>query len=302
MKRFAPIGMCVLAILTWDCPAWSAPGGGGSHGGGGHSFGSGHASGSGSHAGFGSGGSAGRAAPAAPGASSFVQGGGHSTPGRPSSPPPAGAINPSFPSRLGGTVGLHPFPPGVGNINQPGLPPGSPPAIGNINNPGVPRRPPFPLNPPRGQHPFPGRFGYPFFGFGPIFYGIPFFSLPIFGYGSYVPDMGYGMAPSVSNPPEDQIYSEIAPTVGPESSYMLPDTEESSQQPPATAPEARPLSLLAFKDHSIVAVTDYWLEGETLYYETSYSGRVGIPLGQVDLPLTQQLNRERNLRFVLESR
>jgi hypothetical protein len=62
------------------------------------------------------------------------------------------------------------------------------------------------------------------------------------------------------------------------------------------------ITLLAFKDHTIMAVTDYWLEGDAVCYDTSSGSRTCIPLDRLDLPLTQQLNRERNVRFVLEAR
>ena len=60
--------------------------------------------------------------------------------------------------------------------------------------------------------------------------------------------------------------------------------------------------MLAFKDHTVLIVTDYWLEGDMLVYETSPGVRTPVPLERLDLILTQQLNRERNVRFVLEAR
>ena len=181
-----------------------------------------------------------------------------------------------------------------------------------MNRPDGPVGTPLPVNPPHRRPPIPGGFfPYPFLGFGPVFYGSPFSYFPFMGYPGfssytgypgYSSYTGYSVAPSSSYPPDEQPYSEVAPTVGPQSSYVLPDVEQPSQQPAESTPEATSVALLAFKDHSIVAVTDYWMEGETVYYETSYGGRTGIPLGQLDLSFTQQLNRERNLRFVLEFR
>ena len=71
-------------------------------------------------------------------------------------------------------------------------------------------------------------------------------------------------------------------------------------QPATVQPAVKPLTLLAFKDHTILAVTDYWLEGDMLYYQTSYGLQNSIPLDRLDLPLTEQLNRDRNVLFVLE--
>jgi hypothetical protein len=62
------------------------------------------------------------------------------------------------------------------------------------------------------------------------------------------------------------------------------------------------LTLLAFKDSSVVIVVEYWLEGDWLYYITPSGHRLSQPLDRLDQPLTQQLNRERNVPFVLEFR
>jgi hypothetical protein len=66
-------------------------------------------------------------------------------------------------------------------------------------------------------------------------------------------------------------------------------------------PSAR-VTLLAFKDRTVLAVIDYWLEGDQLYYRTQPGLRVAVPLERLDLILTQQLNRERGVPFVLEAR
>jgi hypothetical protein len=60
--------------------------------------------------------------------------------------------------------------------------------------------------------------------------------------------------------------------------------------------------LLAFKDSTVIAVTDFWLEGYMLVYETSSGSRTFVLLDRLDFALTQQLNFERNVRFVLEAR
>jgi hypothetical protein len=60
--------------------------------------------------------------------------------------------------------------------------------------------------------------------------------------------------------------------------------------------------LLAFKDSSVVVVVEYWLEGDWLYYITTSGHRLSGPLDRLDQPLTQQLNRERNVPFILEAR
>ncbi|MCZ6489185.1 MAG: hypothetical protein O7A06_01490 [Acidobacteria bacterium] len=86
--------------------------------------------------------------------------------------------------------------------------------------------------------------------------------------------------------------------------YSAPPPQPLEPAAPRTPgdPAVGPLTLLAFMDHTILAVTDYWLEGDILYYQTSYGLQGSIPLDRLDLPLTQQLNQERNIPFVLESR
>ena len=62
---------------------------------------------------------------------------------------------------------------------------------------------------------------------------------------------------------------------------------------PAAAPSARlssRLTLLVFKDNSIWAVTDYWLEGGQLHYKTSHGGEMAMPLEQVALEMTAWFN------------
>lgn len=68
---------------------------------------------------------------------------------------------------------------------------------------------------------------------------------------------------------------------------------------PGEPPPMPRLTLLVFKDHSIYAVTDYWLEAGQLRYLTSYGARNAVPFEQIDLEMTVQLNWERNVPFVL---
>ncbi|HWP85461.1 MAG TPA: hypothetical protein VNN17_09745 [Terriglobia bacterium] len=76
-----------------------------------------------------------------------------------------------------------------------------------------------------------------------------------------------------------------------------PDSPGSS-----SLPAERPRTLLAFKDHTVLIVVDYWLEGDWLYYALEPGQRLSVPLDRLDQPLTQQLNRERGVAFVLEAR
>jgi hypothetical protein len=175
----------------------------------------------------------------------------------------------------------------------------------------LPSNSPFPRNGHnvRGHH-----FHPPLVGGAPLGFGaLPYYYFPYMGFTNYFPDMGMGYtegysepppeasyAPPVAYPPAD-LYYESAPPAGPQDYNVAPETPAESEQSAATQ-EPNSVALLAFKDHSIVGVTDYWLQGDTLYYATTYGSKTGIPLTQLDLPLTQKLNQQGNLHFVLEFR
>ncbi|MFQ5926956.1 MAG: hypothetical protein ACE5MH_05930, partial [Terriglobia bacterium] len=72
--------------------------------------------------------------------------------------------------------------------------------------------------------------------------------------------------------------------------------------PPGLRGEPPPpprFTLLVFKNHSIYAATDYWLEGGQLHYVTSYGAQNAVPFEQIDLEMTVQLNWERGVEFTL---
>jgi quercetin dioxygenase-like cupin family protein len=59
------------------------------------------------------------------------------------------------------------------------------------------------------------------------------------------------------------------------------------------------LTLLVFKDNSISAATDYWLEDAQLHYKNFSGDESAVPLEQVDLEMTAYLNWQRGGKFVL---
>lgn len=70
----------------------------------------------------------------------------------------------------------------------------------------------------------------------------------------------------------------------------------------APAPVVRPLSgltLLVFLDNSIVAVADYWADNGELTYVMPDASQYTVPLDQINLAMTEQLNRERGIQFIL---
>ena len=176
--------------------------------------------------------------------------------------------DPSFAGRLGRTVGRHPSlgVTGFGNIIFPG---GAPGLHGNF---------------PHGKG---GHFQRGQTGFGGVYNGSVIYAVPY-----YVP-----------------VYTEVVPTAPPEQprqfdirQYQGVAPSPAQPQEFAPRPPARPVTLLAFKDATIIAVTDYWLQGYSLVYETSLGVRTVVPLDRLDFGLTQQLNLERNVPFVLAAR
>jgi len=119
---------------------------------------------------------------------------------------------------------------------------------------------------------------------GVVYYGVPY----------YVPYYVYPTDLTVSSPA-----SAPASSSGYTSSQSIASSAGDTN---AAEPGAKPLTLLAFKDHTVLIVVDYWLEGTWLYYEITPGQRLSGPLDRLDQPLTQQLNRERNVPFVLEAR
>ena len=57
--------------------------------------------------------------------------------------------------------------------------------------------------------------------------------------------------------------------------------------------------LIAFKDHTIYSAVAYYIEGDTLHYFTSGNVHNQASMALVDGPLTEQLNRERNVSVQL---
>lgn len=204
---------------------------------------------------------------------------------------PVGSVtDPGFAGRLGRTVGRQPGAgaAGFGNINSPGgfpgiqpFPAGSGFPIPNINHPGG--TPEMHRGIPRGNGRLSrrGAFGHAGNDPGPILYGVPYY-VPV--YPLAVP------APAVAQPRPYNI---------PNYRGLQPAFEDRAAVPPQTP---RPVTLLAFKDSTVIAVTDYWLEGNLLVYETTSGVRTSAPLDRLDFALTQQLNFERNVPFILAAR
>jgi len=135
----------------------------------------------------------------------------------------------------------------------------------------------------------PGLFGFTFWG--PWCWdndGLP--PLENFGY-PYEPSMSDEIEARVEHQPQ---YYESAP-FGYSFEYPPPGAATNA---PAIEPDHEIL-LLYLKDGSVYALTNYWVADGKLHYVTSYGGENAIPLDQVDIQHTVDVNGKRGVPFVL---
>jgi len=129
-----------------------------------------------------------------------------------------------------------------------------------------------------------------------------------YGYGSgygYDPSQASQQQPNVtmvnpsSQPPVviNQYFGAAPPDQGQGSDtasnmrlYQAPSNAADS----GAAPESS-YYLIAFKDHTIYSAVAYYVEGDTLHYFTDGNVHNQVSISLVDRPLTEQLNRERNV-------
>jgi hypothetical protein len=130
---------------------------------------------------------------------------------------------------------------------------------------------------------FPQRSFYPRYR---SFYGYPSFGFyASFG---YWPDYGYWL-------PYSPAYPEV---VVPEPGVVPYEERGDDRQARRGGSEER-YWLIALKDSTVLAVTDYWLEGSTLHYVTRQGTKASADLSSVDLDFTKELNHERGMEFQL---
>ena len=140
---------------------------------------------------------------------------------------------------------------------------------------------------------FPAFVGFSGFGFYSSF-GYPYYS----GY-PYYPDYYY--PPAYSYPQAYSYYPPPAPPPVEHEVIRYRDREPEEYREPARTARGEVYWLIAFKDKSIHAVTDYWMDGSTLHYVTREGTKSSVDLGNVDVPFTKDLNRERGVEFRLPS-
>ena len=136
-----------------------------------------------------------------------------------------------------------------------------------------------------------GFLGRPFFrGRDRVFVSSTFFGFPSFGfYAGY----GYDYWPYYYSPAY-VYYPQYPPPV-----YTIdrPIDQGGQQQPSQRTAPAERYWLVALKDGTILAVTDYWLEGATLHYLSRSGSESTVEYAQVDLDFTNRLNRDRGMEF-----
>ena len=145
--------------------------------------------------------------------------------------------------------------------------------------------------------------GYPYYGYG---YSYPYYGYDSYSYG-YDPYAYYGGGYSSASPPQqDYSYQQNYPPQGyPPQGQVSPPLQQ--QQPQYAQPQTQPQSanesnaaqfyLIAFTDHTIQAATAYKVVGEQLYWQDRDNREHHVPLSSVDVPFSQQINRDRRVDF-----
>lgn len=183
---------------------------------------------------------------------------------------------------------------------------------------------PFFNNPlhPFGPNPCIGEFGG--CGFGTGFIGSPFLNPFFFGFGfspcftgfgcGFGPfgfgdldwggmglDYGYGNGwyyptdEEAGPPPENSTEDNQPPNYAP-GYYFVPPPGEAEAAP---AQPQQPVVKLVLTDGTIFGVYSYWLQDNQLYYITTYNIKTSIPIGDLDLQKTVDLNAKLGTTFTL---
>ena len=116
--------------------------------------------------------------------------------------------------------------------------------------------------------------------------------------GAYLEPGGDPNAAQVADQPAPQQYAPVYSTqTAPPDNEVTPPGDSNNPSPADV-----PYTLLAFKDHSFFAVTDYWVENNRLNYVTNYGTTGSAALDQLDLSLTLKLNTDRGVAFELHGK
>lgn len=144
-------------------------------------------------------------------------------------------------------------------------------------------------------------------GFGGGYYGTNFYAGGYYGAG-YYPSYGGTNVVVVPQVIPVAVPTELRPQYSEPPVVVLPGLPDdwprlrvAEASYPKQPPPLAPLTLVVLKNQKIFAVSDYWLEDARLFYVTSTGRQDSVALHDLDLEMTNQLNAERNVDFVLRS-
>jgi hypothetical protein len=113
----------------------------------------------------------------------------------------------------------------------------------------------------------------------------------------YPPDTPGTYAQAAALPVYSEQMDSQAPAYPPNTAQSAPPSDSNAPGPADVS-----YTLLAFKDHSIFAVTDYWVDNNRLNYVTNYGTTGTAALDQLDLSLTLKLNNDHGVTFELHGK
>ena len=142
---------------------------------------------------------------------------------------------------------------------------------------------------------FGGGFGFGFglgYGYG---YCDPFWGCPAGLYGSYYNGGYYGNQIYNATTDESSVSNEFNP-----SRYWGPSAPpEETGGGGGSASSSDSEVVLFLKDGTVYAITDYWIADNKLHYVTNYGGENSIPLEQLDIQRTVDVNAKRGVNITL---
>jgi hypothetical protein len=156
---------------------------------------------------------------------------------------------------------------------------------------------------------FGGCFGPFFFGCGGGFFGggfgfglgygygycDPFWGCPAGFYGSYYNGGYYGNQIYNQSTDDSSVSNEFNP-----SRYWGPSAPpEETGGGGGSASSSDSEVVLFLKDGTVYAITDYWIADNKLHYVTNYGGENSIPLDQLDMQRTVDVNAKRGVNITL---
>ena len=142
---------------------------------------------------------------------------------------------------------------------------------------------------------FGGGFGFGFglgYGYG---YCDPFWGCPAGLYGGYYNGGYYGNQIYNQSTDDSSVSNEFNP-----SRYWGPSAPpEETGGGGGSASSSDSEVVLFLKDGTVYAITDYWIADNKLHYVTNYGGENSIPLDQLDMQRTVDVNAKRGINITL---